>query len=107
MYYSAIGLLGVMILLIENQDILLNNKGAFEKPVWKVYRRFLLAVLAYYIMDILWGFLENRKGRILEGLDADFVILSGDPVTEGPANVRVAAVYSRGRKIYEAEDTAF
>ena len=53
------------------------------------------------------GFLENRKGRILEGLDADFVILSGDPVTEGPGNVRVAAVYSRGRKIYEAEDTAF
>ncbi len=61
MYYSAIGLLAVLILLIENQDVLLNLRGAFERPVWKVYRRFLFAVLAYYVTDILWGFLESRK----------------------------------------------
>ena len=61
MYYSAIGLLAVLILLIENQDVLMNLKGAFEKPAWKVYRRFLFAVLAYYVTDILWGFLESRR----------------------------------------------
>ena len=61
MYYSAIGLLAVAILLIENQDILKNTNGAFEKPAWKVYRRFLYAVLAYYITDILWGFIESLK----------------------------------------------
>ena len=61
MYYAAIGLLAVSILLIENQDILLNLGGAFDKPAWKVYRRFLYAVLAYYVTDILWGFLESRK----------------------------------------------
>ena len=61
MYYSAIGLLAVFILLIENGDILPAARGAFEKPAWKVYRRFLFAVLAYYVTDILWGFLESRK----------------------------------------------
>ena len=61
MYYSAIGLLAVLILLIENSDILLTRKDAFEKPAWKVYRRFLFAVLAYYVTDILWGFLESQK----------------------------------------------
>jgi len=61
MYYSAIGSLAIMILLIENQDILLNRNGAFELPAWKAYRKFLLAVLLYYITDILWGVLENRR----------------------------------------------
>jgi len=61
MYYSAIGLLAALILIIENQDILKNAKGSFEKPAWKVYRRFLYAVLVYYITDILWGILESRK----------------------------------------------
>lgn len=66
MYYSTIGMLAVLILLIENQDILLNNKGAFEKPAWKIYRRFLFAVLAYYITDVLWGALGSLKqGRLL------------------------------------------
>ena len=61
MYYSAIGLLAALILIIENQDILKNAKGSFEKPAWTVYRRFLYAVLVYYITDILWGILESRK----------------------------------------------
>ena len=61
MYYSAIGLLAIMILLIENHDILLDFKGDLEKPAWKVYRRFLFAVLAYYITDVLWGLLESGK----------------------------------------------
>ena len=51
MYYSAIGLLAVLILLIENQDVIRNLEGAFEKPAWRVYRRFLFAVLTYHILD--------------------------------------------------------
>ena len=61
MYYSAIGLLAMLILLIENQDVIRNLEGAFEKPAWKVYRRFLFAVLAYYVTDILWGVIESAK----------------------------------------------
>lgn len=66
MYYSAIGLLAAVILLIENKDVLWQDTGgAFDKPAWKVYRKFLFAVLAYYITDILWGVLESRKLTLL------------------------------------------
>ena len=32
MYYSAIGVLAVIVLLIVNQDILLNRNNAFQAP---------------------------------------------------------------------------
>lgn len=61
MYYSAIGVLAVLILFIVNSDILFGRRASFEKPAWKMYRRFLFVVLLYYITDILWGFFESRK----------------------------------------------
>ena len=54
MYYSAIGILAVLVLLIVNQDILF-HRGTYERPAWNVYRRFLYAVMVYLIVDILWG----------------------------------------------------
>ena len=65
MYYSAIGLLAIIVLLIVNQDILLNRGNAFQTKAWKVYRRFLFAVLIYYVTDVLWGMLESRKLALL------------------------------------------
>ena len=61
MYYSAIGFLAVLILLIENHDIMLNRKGDFSQPSWKIYRSFLFSVLVYFITDILWGVIEEYK----------------------------------------------
>lgn len=61
MYYSAIGLLAVFVLLIVNQDILWDRANAFQTSAWKVYRRFLFAVLVYYITDVLWGVLEGLR----------------------------------------------
>ena len=49
MYYSAIGILAILILLIENLDILKKSRGTFEKPAWRAYRIFLQTVLIYYI----------------------------------------------------------
>ena len=61
MYYSAAGILAIIVLLIVNHDLFLNRSGDFRKPAWKVYRRFLFAVLIYYVTDVLWGALESRK----------------------------------------------
>jgi len=61
MYYSAIGLLAVIILLIENLDVLINRKDAFGAKEWRMYRFFLLSILIYYITDIIWGVLEYYK----------------------------------------------
>ena len=60
MYYSAIGVLALLVLLIENQDVFLNRGDTFGSSAWMVYRRFLFAVTAYYVTDILWGFFESR-----------------------------------------------
>ena len=72
MYYSAIGILAILILLIENQDILLKLDVAFDGRVWNAYRRFLLAVLAYYVTDVVWGMLEDFK--LAELLFADTTV---------------------------------
>ncbi|MCR4615261.1 MAG: GGDEF domain-containing protein [Clostridiales bacterium] len=61
MYYSIIGLLAMAVLSIENYDILLNRNNRITSPVWMFYRRFLFAVLVYYITDVLWGVFENHK----------------------------------------------
>ena len=61
MYYSAIGILAVLLLFIVNHDILFRRGISEDRPAWGVYRKFLFAVLAYYVTDILWGILESQK----------------------------------------------
>ena len=61
MYYSSYGILAILILIIVNRDILLSREISAVRPAWKVYRRFLFTVLAYYVTDVLWGILESRK----------------------------------------------
>ena len=60
-YYSTIGILALLILLIENQDILLNLNESFSVRAWKVYRKYLFVIIVYYLTDITWGILESYK----------------------------------------------
>ena len=69
MYYSAIGLLAALILIIENQDILFKRSDAFNQKTWTVYRRFLISVLIFYATDILWGVIESHKLPLLLFID--------------------------------------
>ena len=75
MYYSAIGLLALLVLVIENQDILKKSSG-FELPAWQVYRKFLLTIMAYYVTDVLWGILESLKLRSLLFLDTSLYFIA-------------------------------
>ena len=72
MYYSLIGLLAALILLIENHDILFAGDENKMIPVIGVYKKFLLAVLAYYTTDMLWGVLDSL--HLVSWLFADTVI---------------------------------
>ncbi len=69
MYYSAIGFIAIFVLCIENIDILLGRRSGREFPAWIQYRRFLIAVLIYYVSDILWGVLESQKQAPLLYID--------------------------------------
>lgn len=72
MYYSSIGLLAALILLIENHDILFGGDDSQIIPVAGVYRKFLIAVLVYYATDMLWGVLDSL--HLILWLFADTVI---------------------------------
>lgn len=61
MYYSAIGSIAILILLIENMDVLRGNISNADAPARKTYRWFLFAVLIYYTTDVLWGVIESQK----------------------------------------------
>lgn len=75
MYYSVIGAIALVILLIENQDIMLNRNKAFLVGSWRIYRRFLFFVTAFYLADILWGILESRKQWLLLFIDTTVYFL--------------------------------
>ena len=76
MFYSGVGLLAIMILLIENHDILFRHREAPEKPAWRAYRRLLLAALVYYAADVVWGLLEGLHFPQLLFADASLSFLA-------------------------------
>lgn len=61
MYYSAIGSLAILVLLIENYDILFKRGGGMDISIRKAYRRFLFSILIYFVTDVLWGVFEDNK----------------------------------------------
>ena len=61
MFYSAIGILAVLILLVENSDAMFKRSAVFKRPEWNNYRQFLFTVLLFYATDILWGALNSLK----------------------------------------------
>lgn len=60
MYYSSVGLLAALVLLIINQGILFQRKDRQINRTRILYRNFLYSVLAYYFTDILWGILDSH-----------------------------------------------
>lgn len=59
MYYSLIGVLATLVLIITNYDVLLKPHKDSEDEVQVMYRKFLVGVMAYYITDMLWGVLDS------------------------------------------------
>ena len=76
MYYSAIGMLAAMVLVIENLDIILNRNKSFSLPSWRAYRKLLYAIFFYYVCDICWGFVEKLKIATLLFADTSVYFIS-------------------------------
>ncbi len=71
-YYSLIGVLAAVVLIIVNYDILFSRNDSQRFSIIKMYRKFLYVVLLYYITDILWGVLDTF--HLVDLLFADTVI---------------------------------
>ena len=76
MYYSTIVILAILVLSIENYDIVLKRGENMKKPKWKMYRKFLISVLIYYVTDALWGFIEYLKLSALLYIDTLFYFIA-------------------------------
>lgn len=59
MYYSVIGCLALATLVIVNNDVLARRGELARTEVQRFYRRFLYAIIFYFITDILWGILYD------------------------------------------------
>lgn len=69
MFYSLIGTLALLILIIENKETLFNFNNSDVLPSFLIYRRFLITVALFYISDILWGLFESLKFKRLLFID--------------------------------------
>ena len=76
MYYSFIGILALIILLITNHDILFKKRSHLHTPASKAYRNFLLSVSLFLITDILWGVFDSLKLKMAMYIDTEFFFIT-------------------------------
>ena len=76
MYYSAIGILSLLILVILNYDVLLKISKGKKAFLQKSYRLFLFSIIAYYITDILWGIFDNYHLRLALFIDTELYFIA-------------------------------
>ena len=69
MYYSSIGLLAALLLVIINYDIIIKNSFEGVIRANKEFRRYLFSVLFFYAADIIWGFVFDAKSAFFSSLD--------------------------------------
>ena len=61
MIYASVGILGLLVQLIINYDVLMNRTSREVTRRNKPYRRFLFGTIFYYVTDILWGYFDEKK----------------------------------------------
>ena len=76
MYYCAIDILAIAILLIENFDIFTKRGADFSNPKWSAFRNFLISVLAFYGTDVLWSVFEMRKLALAMFIDTSLYFVA-------------------------------
>lgn len=76
MYYASIGVLSLIIHVIINYEALKKPQNTSSVLVRDRYRMFLYGVMVFYISDILWGSLYERRLIVLTYIDTSLFFLS-------------------------------
>ena len=97
-YYSVIGLLAAVVLIIVNYDILFRSDDSPTIPAIGIYRKFLYGIMAYYISDMLWGIFDSLRLATL---------LFWDTVVYYVAMAVGVLLWTQYVVTYLAEDNAF
>ncbi len=69
MYYASIGIIALIVMVIINIEALRKVKKTNENDVRLKYRQYLLTLIAFFTVDILWGFFYEQRWLILSYTD--------------------------------------
>ena len=69
MYYSSIGIISIIVLVIVNFEALRNVEGPLKSEIRTKYRCFLLSLIAYFISDALWGIFNEQQWVTITYID--------------------------------------
>ena len=75
MLYSLVGVIGILVTIIVNFDLLFSKKDNSNIPGLKYYRLFLMTVIMFFFFDFLWGLLDSLKLRIPLIIDTYFFFI--------------------------------
>ena len=78
MYYSSFSMLALLLHLIIHFDTFRKPKALPLSSAALLYRRFIQSLTLYYITDILWGFLHERRliGLVFADTTLFFLVLA-------------------------------
>ena len=64
MIYSVVAIVGIIVVLILNYDVLFSkNYKARNKNAYHAYRLLLLSICIFFVLDMLWGFLDPLEDK--------------------------------------------
>ena len=77
MYYSSIGVIALIVHVIINFDLMKRvSRVGTHSVAQKRYRRFLIALIVYYLADIIWGTLYENGNMLLTYIDTVAVFVT-------------------------------
>ena len=94
MFYSMVPILALVIMFITNFDILFNRRYmATNVKALKAYRYFLAATFVFYVIDLLWGYLDPLPNKIGATIDTNLYFLAMAGLLFGWSNFVVNFVH--------------
>lgn len=65
MYYASVGIIALIVLVIINIEALRKVENTSENDLRLKYRQYLLALILFFIVDILWGYFYEHRWLIV------------------------------------------
>ena len=76
MYYSSVAIIALIVLIIINIEALKKVEKTSDNSMRLKYRSYLLAVIAFYIADAIWGFFYDQRWVIPTYIDTCLFFLT-------------------------------
>ena len=76
MYYASIGIIALIVTTIVNLEALRKVEKTHENELRLKYRRYLIALIVFYLSDIAWGMLYELKQIFLTYIDTCIFFVS-------------------------------